>query len=57
MYDSINGIAGDAGVKAISYGWNCSGYADGTQMFKEIVVSNKDVFNYELTDTLKVFGE
>lgn len=61
--DSIISNAG--GIQGYSYfvdhdpnwGFPTVGYIDGTQMFSEIVTVNRDNYTYEVSDSLKQFGE
>ena len=69
QYNENEGIVGDTGGAEVNgssflsggllqeYYWpRMCGYNDSAKMFNDIIVANKDTINYEMTDSLKEFG-
>ena len=55
-YNSIKGYSRFESTEGFSY-ISTNGYIDTAEMYKEIITSNKDRYNYEVSTELKQFGE
>ncbi|MCR5556425.1 MAG: zinc ribbon domain-containing protein [Butyrivibrio sp.] len=51
------GIVGSNYFSGNNVWYSTKGYVDGAQMYKEIVTANRDKYTYEVSDSLKEFGE
>lgn len=55
IYTSVKGILGSSTLPNSWY--STKGYIDGTVMFSKIVTANREDYKYEVSETLKMFGE
>lgn len=55
MVTESKGIQGNTGLGNIFY--STKGYTDGAQMFEKLITANRDNYTYELSDSLKQFGQ
>lgn len=55
MITSCNGIVGDSDIPDSWY--YTDGYIDGTEMYSEIITSNRNDYTYEVSEGIKEFGE
>lgn len=56
MVTNTEGILGKSRL-GNSFFYYTDGYIDGTQMYSDIITANRDLYTYEVSDGLKVFGE
>lgn len=54
MYTSTNGILGTSYFEDSWY--STKGYISGTEMYSKVVTANRDNYKYEVSDSLKEFG-
>lgn len=55
MYTYVSGILGSSDFPNSWY--STRGYISGTEMYSKIISSNRDNYKYEVSDSLKTFGE
>lgn len=55
MFEEFVSIEGETNLRSNvrAYIW---GYTDGTKMYKDIITANRDKYTYEMTESLKQFG-
>ena len=57
MTSNTVGMLGGSYLSSNSFWYISKGYLDGTQMYSDIVMANRDSYTYEVSEGLKSFGE
>ena len=57
MTSKTVGMLGNTYLDPKNYWYSFNGYVDGTQMYSDIVMANRDNYTYEVSEGLKSFGE